>query len=184
MENTNLCSWRLGTWFLNRPITFHEEWKLAAESHFNTITICTVEEWTYERRCLPQQEKGIQSYLNSAQILHIYISLLLRMRYLILIFCLCSIKDWKPGAAPTAHSTKPAPSSDAASLDQQITKQGDLVRSLKSSKAEKAIVNEAVKTLLDLKAKYKAATGQVSYLNAGVCNESAVLNILQSGLLF
>ncbi|XP_047034178.1 bifunctional glutamate/proline--tRNA ligase isoform X1 [Helicoverpa zea] len=66
-------------------------------------------------------------------------------------------QDWKPGAAPAPAS---APSGDAASLDQQITKQGDLVRSLKAAKAEKAKVDEAVKALLDLKAKYKAATGQ------------------------
>ncbi|XP_050551484.1 bifunctional glutamate/proline--tRNA ligase isoform X9 [Spodoptera frugiperda] len=74
-------------------------------------------------------------------------------------------QDWKPGAAPSPAASKPAaaPSSssgDAASLNEQITKQGDLVRSLKSAKAEKAKVDEAVKALLDLKAKYKAATGQ------------------------
>ncbi|KAJ8713866.1 hypothetical protein PYW08_007486 [Mythimna loreyi] len=68
-------------------------------------------------------------------------------------------QDWKPGAAPAPAATS-APSGDAASLDQQITAQGDLVRSLKSAKAEKAKVDEAVKSLLDLKAKYKAATGQ------------------------
>ncbi|CAD0203763.1 unnamed protein product [Chrysodeixis includens] len=72
-------------------------------------------------------------------------------------------QDWKPGAAPVAsQAPKPAPaaSGDASSLNQEITKQGDLVRSLKSAKAEKAKVDEAVKALLDLKAKYKAATGQ------------------------
>ncbi|XP_050551490.1 bifunctional glutamate/proline--tRNA ligase isoform X15 [Spodoptera frugiperda] len=62
----------------------------------------------------------------------------------------------QPAAAPAA-----APAASAASeLNEQITKQGDLVRSLKSAKAEKAKVDEAVKALLDLKAKYKAATGQ------------------------
>jgi bifunctional glutamyl/prolyl-tRNA synthetase len=55
------------------------------------------------------------------------------------------------------------PSGDAKSLDQQISKQGDLVRSLKTAKADKAKVDEAVKLLLDLKAKFKAATGQVRY---------------------
>ncbi|KAH9630766.1 hypothetical protein HF086_000994 [Spodoptera exigua] len=69
-------------------------------------------------------------------------------------------QDWKPGAAPAPAAAPASPSGDAASLDQEITKQGDLVRSLKSAKAEKAKVDEAVKTLLDLKAKYKAATGQ------------------------
>lgn len=61
----------------------------------------------------------------------------------------------------------PAPaktsSGDADSLSQGIIKQGDLVRSLKAEKADKARVNEAVATLLDLKAKYKAATGQVMH---------------------
>uniref|UniRef100_A0A2H1WFZ5 Bifunctional glutamate/proline--tRNA ligase n=2 Tax=Spodoptera frugiperda TaxID=7108 RepID=A0A2H1WFZ5_SPOFR len=69
-------------------------------------------------------------------------------------------QDWKPGAAPAPAAAPASPSGDAASLDQEITKQGDLVRSLKSAKAEKAKVDEAVKVLLDLKAKYKAATGQ------------------------
>ncbi|XP_075982844.1 glutamyl-prolyl-tRNA synthetase isoform X3 [Anticarsia gemmatalis] len=68
-------------------------------------------------------------------------------------------KDWKPGAAP-APAAAPSPAGDASSLNQEITKQGDLVRSLKSAKAEKAKVDEAVKALLELKAKYKAATGQ------------------------
>lgn len=53
-------------------------------------------------------------------------------------------------------------SGDASSLSQQITQQGDLVRSLKTAKADKPKVDEAVKVLLQLKAKYKAATGQVS----------------------
>ncbi|CAH2045899.1 unnamed protein product, partial [Iphiclides podalirius] len=66
-------------------------------------------------------------------------------------------QDWKPGAAPAP--AKP-PAGDASTLDQEVAKQGDLVRSLKASKADKAKVDEAVKVLLDLKAKYKAATGQ------------------------
>nr|XP_049704786.1 bifunctional glutamate/proline--tRNA ligase isoform X6 [Helicoverpa armigera] len=70
-------------------------------------------------------------------------------------------QDWKPGASPApAPAQAPAASNDAASLNDQITKQGDLVRSLKAAKADKAKVDEAVKALLDLKAKYNAATGQ------------------------
>ncbi|XP_028176463.1 bifunctional glutamate/proline--tRNA ligase [Ostrinia furnacalis] len=68
-------------------------------------------------------------------------------------------QDWKPGATP-ALAAAPSSAGDAKNLDQQITKQGDLVRSLKAAKAEKAKVDEAVKALLELKAKYKAATGQ------------------------
>lgn len=52
----------------------------------------------------------------------------------------------------------------SSDLNDQITKQGDLVRSLKAAKAEKTKVDEAVKVLLELKAKYKTATGQVSDL--------------------
>nr|XP_049704789.1 bifunctional glutamate/proline--tRNA ligase isoform X9 [Helicoverpa armigera] len=69
----------------------------------------------------------------------------------------------KPAPASTAKqpaASTPATSNDAASLNDQITKQGDLVRSLKAAKADKAKVDEAVKALLELKAKYKAATGQ------------------------
>ncbi|CAK1552350.1 unnamed protein product [Leptosia nina] len=72
-------------------------------------------------------------------------------------------QEWKPSASPPTPSpsaAKPTPSGDAGSINEEITKQGDLVRSLKSAKAEKAKVDEAVKVLLELKAKYKAATGQ------------------------
>ncbi|XP_023953456.1 bifunctional glutamate/proline--tRNA ligase isoform X2 [Bicyclus anynana] len=68
-------------------------------------------------------------------------------------------QDWKPGAA-SAQVSSPASGNDAATLNTDITKQGDLVRTLKAAKADKAKVDEAVKTLLDLKTKYKAATGQ------------------------
>ncbi|XP_041970133.1 bifunctional glutamate/proline--tRNA ligase [Aricia agestis] len=69
-------------------------------------------------------------------------------------------QDWKPGAAPAAPAAKKESANSAEGLNQEITKQGDLVRSLKAAKAEKAKIDEAVKTLLDLKAKYKAETGQ------------------------
>ncbi|XP_045776544.1 bifunctional glutamate/proline--tRNA ligase isoform X3 [Maniola jurtina] len=69
-------------------------------------------------------------------------------------------QDWKPGAAAPAPVSVPASGNDASTLNAEITKQGDLVRSLKGAKAEKAKVDEAVKTLLELKNKYKAATGQ------------------------
>jgi bifunctional glutamyl/prolyl-tRNA synthetase len=65
----------------------------------------------------------------------------------------------------SSQGKQPATSSgntnDATALSSQIGVQGDLVRSLKAAKADKAKVDEAVKGLLDLKAKYKAATGQV-----------------------
>ena len=45
-------------------------------------------------------------------------------------------------------------------LINEITAAGNKVRDLKSKKAEKAEIHSAVAALLDLKAKYKAATGQ------------------------
>lgn len=71
--------------------------------------------------------------------------------------CAITFQDWKPGAVSAS-----APSGDASSLSLEVCKQGDLVRSLKASKADKVKVDEAVKVLLELKSKYKAATGQVS----------------------
>ena len=49
---------------------------------------------------------------------------------------------------------------NADALNDQITEQGNKVRDLKSKKAEKADIDAAVKVLLELKAKYKAETGQ------------------------
>ena len=45
-------------------------------------------------------------------------------------------------------------------LNEEITEQGNKVRDLKSKKADKAEIDGAVKVLLELKAKYKAATGK------------------------
>ena len=42
----------------------------------------------------------------------------------------------------------------------KVSAQGDLVRKLKSEKADKTVVTDAVKTLLALKAEYKTATGE------------------------
>lgn len=74
-------------------------------------------------------------------------------------------QDWKPGTVPptAAPSASAAPSvggnDSVAQILSQITAQGDKVRELKSAKADKATVDAAVKTLLSLKADYKAATG-------------------------
>lgn len=72
--------------------------------------------------------------------------------------------DWKPGILTSTKAT-PASSSPktddvGSDLNDQIAKQGDLVRQLKADKADKAQVTAAVQTLLDLKAKFKTATGQ------------------------
>eukprot|EP00092_Neocalanus_flemingeri_P024201 GFUD01026248.1.p1 GENE.GFUD01026248.1~~GFUD01026248.1.p1 ORF type:complete len:823 (-),score=382.72 GFUD01026248.1:91-2559(-) len=64
--------------------------------------------------------------------------------------------DWKPGMEI------PGASSDSSGdvIEGKIKAQGDKVRDLKSAKADKATVDEAVKTLLTLKAEFKAATGK------------------------
>lgn len=51
-----------------------------------------------------------------------------------------------------------AKTSSAADLSDQITKQGNLVRDLKSKKAEKAKIDAEVKTLLALKTEFKKLT--------------------------
>merc|ERR1711915_697822 len=75
-------------------------------------------------------------------------------------------KDWKPpteikAATPKAKATTPPKelSGPAAEIDNAIKAQGDAVRKLKSEKADKAAVDEAVKKLLESKAKFKAETG-------------------------
>lgn len=72
-------------------------------------------------------------------------------------------KDWTPNAAVPAkkESTPPAAAAGQSNdLNDKITKQGNLVRDLKSQKAEKAKIDAAVKELLALKAEYKAQTGK------------------------
>ncbi|XP_059478554.1 bifunctional glutamate/proline--tRNA ligase [Neocloeon triangulifer] len=75
-------------------------------------------------------------------------------------------QDWKPGAAPPKAEPKakapevPTMADSGTGLAEQITKQGDRVRELKSKSVPKDEVEKEVKALLDLKAQYKAATGQ------------------------
>ncbi|RLU18438.1 hypothetical protein DMN91_008795 [Ooceraea biroi] len=74
-------------------------------------------------------------------------------------------QDWKPGqvaAASPAPDTKPQikESPKAEQISDEIQKQGDKVRNLKSSKTEKSIIDQEVKILLSLKNDYKKATGQ------------------------
>ncbi|XP_047435934.1 bifunctional glutamate/proline--tRNA ligase isoform X2 [Mugil cephalus] len=78
-------------------------------------------------------------------------------------------QDYKPGAqAPTSPpqtqttsaSNQSSSSPQAQELFSQVAQQGELVRKLKSEKAPKDKVDEAVKTLLDMKNKYKTLTGE------------------------
>nr|DBA27273.1 TPA: hypothetical protein GDO54_011436 [Pyxicephalus adspersus] len=77
--------------------------------------------------------------------------------------------DYKPGNVPApapapAPANTPSPaaanSSDAKTLYDKVTAQGDLVRKLKTEKAPKGEIDAAVKALLTLKAEYKQQTGQ------------------------
>lgn len=81
-------------------------------------------------------------------------------------------KDYKPGlqtpASPaqqvqqksSSASTQSSSSPQTQQLYSQVAQQGELVRKLKSEKAPKDQVDEAVKTLLELKNKYKTLTGE------------------------
>ncbi|XP_015252640.1 PREDICTED: bifunctional glutamate/proline--tRNA ligase isoform X3 [Cyprinodon variegatus] len=75
-------------------------------------------------------------------------------------------QDYKPGSANPAQtkasnaSAQPSNSPQAQELHSQVAQQGELVRKLKTEKAAKEQVDEAVKTLLDLKNKYKSLTGE------------------------
>ncbi|CAK9797250.1 Bifunctional glutamate/proline--tRNA ligase [Anthophora plagiata] len=67
-------------------------------------------------------------------------------------------KEWKPSTTPVTNVTH----KDASQVDQileSIQKQGDKVRQLKGSKAEKSTIDQEVKILLDLKSTYKTLTG-------------------------
>ncbi|XP_063299887.1 bifunctional glutamate/proline--tRNA ligase isoform X2 [Pelobates fuscus] len=80
-------------------------------------------------------------------------------------------QEYKPGCPPLpqpqcksiagspSSSDSRLNSSDHKSLYNKVAEQGELVRKLKSEKASKDKVEEAVKLLLSLKAQYKEATG-------------------------
>jgi len=86
--------------------------------------------------------------------------------------------DWKPGITTTATT---ATSSSAESLNAAITSQGDIVRKLKSDKAAKVEVDEAVKKLLSLKAEFKTATGSDWKPGASSAAATAVSTAPSSG---
>nr|CAH7725362.1 unnamed protein product [Callosobruchus chinensis] len=94
--------------------------------------------------------------------------------------------EWKPGCTvPKAAST----GQDENVLSEKIAAQGEKVRDLKTKKADKATVDAEVKSLLALKAEYKALTGkdwkpgaapsqtpsQVSGVQAQAVTESSLL---------
>ena len=67
--------------------------------------------------------------------------------------------DWKPGVAVPGAVAKEETVSPGAELDAKIKSQGDTVRKLKTEKADKTAIETAVKSLLELKAEFKSATG-------------------------
>uniref|UniRef100_A0AAQ5YBR8 Bifunctional glutamate/proline--tRNA ligase n=1 Tax=Amphiprion ocellaris TaxID=80972 RepID=A0AAQ5YBR8_AMPOC len=74
-------------------------------------------------------------------------------------------QEYKPGAvpaqkAPAPVQNSPSPAPAATGLYEKVAEQGEVVRKLKTDKAPKDQVDEAVKTLLDLKSKYKTLTGE------------------------
>ncbi|XP_071778242.2 bifunctional glutamate/proline--tRNA ligase isoform X1 [Centroberyx gerrardi] len=71
-------------------------------------------------------------------------------------------QDYKPGLqTPTSPApAQPGSAPQAQQLFSQVAQQGELVRKLKSEKAPKEQVDEAVKTLLALKSQYKTLTGE------------------------
>jgi len=88
--------------------------------------------------------------------------------------------DWKPPAAPKAPASAkaPTPTKDsspltgaAKELDTKIVAAGDNVRKLKTEKAPKAEIDEAVKVLLALKGEFKAETGKDWKPPAAASNE-------------
>lgn len=73
-------------------------------------------------------------------------------------------KEWTPNVAAKQPQTQPAAPKQTnvaseAEILQKIAAQGDKVRDLKQKKAEKSAVDSEVKVLLNLKAEYKALTG-------------------------
>ncbi|XP_058692130.1 bifunctional glutamate/proline--tRNA ligase isoform X2 [Poecile atricapillus] len=64
-----------------------------------------------------------------------------------------------PQCSPVATSPSPCPV-DSKALYSKVAQQGEVVRKLKSEKASKDQIDEAVKLLLSLKADYKEKTGQ------------------------
>ena len=65
-----------------------------------------------------------------------------------------------PRKAASKESSPQPVAVDVAQLEKDIAAQGDVVRQLKSSKAEKKVVDEAVSKLLVLKKQLTAATGE------------------------
>ncbi|XP_043503419.1 bifunctional glutamate/proline--tRNA ligase [Polistes fuscatus] len=70
-------------------------------------------------------------------------------------------QEWKPMKSEQTNATiKSTETKSNDKLSEEIQKQGDKVRQLKSEKASKDVIDREVKVLLNLKSEYKTATGQ------------------------
>ncbi|XP_043671860.1 bifunctional glutamate/proline--tRNA ligase isoform X1 [Vespula pensylvanica] len=71
-------------------------------------------------------------------------------------------QEWKPVKSEKTNATINSASANKTNekLSEEIQKQGDKVRQLKTAKASKDIIDQEVKILLSLKSEYKTATGQ------------------------
>ncbi|CAL7952238.1 unnamed protein product [Xylocopa violacea] len=95
-------------------------------------------------------------------------------------------KEWKPSTTSVTNVMNQNETS-ADQISENIQKQGDKVRQLKASKAEKSIIDQEVKLLLNLKSDYKAVTGKewkpsTTAVTTSVANkdETSVDQILES----
>ena len=70
-----------------------------------------------------------------------------------------SSSDWTENSVCVEQSSVSVSTLDSNDLDEQIRKQGDVVRKLKADKADKKFIDEAVRSLLLLKDQYKQNLG-------------------------
>lgn len=85
-------------------------------------------------------------------------------------------KDWTQSTPATSAVPKTTViSSD--DINERITKQGNLIRDLKTQKAEKSKIDAEVKTLLALKAEFKSQTGTDWSPNATQLNASVAVPV-------
>lgn len=76
------------------------------------------------------------------------------------------------------------PANDTSQINEKIIQQGDIVRDLKTKKANKADIDTAVKTLLTLKAEYKTISGKdwkPETASAPVANKPAPVTAAPTG---
>ena len=101
-------------------------------------------------------------------------------------------QDWKQSSTSTSKTPSKAcdnvinKMTDHEIIAEEVQKQGDKIRQLKATKAEKPIIDQEVKLLLTLKADYKTATGKdwkpftTPVANASNKEETRVNQILES----